>query len=184
MNMESIYSKTKGTEMAGLVNRIMQAEVNGTMMYEALAMLADDQGIPEAADAFRKAAREEAVHAGFYALMNGKYPQDFWRLVKAVQKAEANGEAQVNAIAAQFRAAGLEDAAQTAEIFAKQEGGHGVAPAQILEKYAPKIDEATHMLIYVCPVCGYEYAGDITQEPDDYVCPLCGVPKAKFTKKA
>ena len=172
MNMESIYSKTKGTEMAGLVNRIMQAEVNGTMMYEALAMLADDQGIPEAADAFRKAAREEAVHAGFYALMNGKYPQDFWRLVKAVQKAEANGEAQVNAIAAQFRAAGLEDAAQTAEIF------------QILEKYAPKIDEATHMLIYVCPVCGYEYAGDITQEPDDYVCPLCGVPKAKFTKKA
>jgi len=184
MDMEKIYGTTKGTELEGIVREIMQAEANGTMMYEALAMLADAQNLGEAAEAFRKAAREEAVHAGFYALMNGKYPKDFWHLLDAVQKAEANGEAQVNAIAAKFRAAGLEDAAKTAEVFAKQEGGHGVALAKIIEKYAPKVDEAVGTLIYVCPVCGYEYVGDITQEPDDFVCPLCGVPKAKFTKKA
>ena len=184
MDMEKIYNTTKGTELEGIVNRIIQAEVNGTMMYEALAMLADAQNLGEAAETFRKAAREEAVNAGFYALMNGKYPKDFWHLLDAVQKAEANGEAQVNAIAAKFRAAGLEDAALTAERFAKQEGGHGVALAKIIEKYAPKVDEAASTLIYVCPVCGYEYVGDITREPDDFVCPLCGVPKAKFTKKA
>lgn len=36
---------------------------------------------------------------------------------------------------------------------------------------------------YVCPVCGYVYEGDITQEPDDYVCPLCGVPRDQFVKQ-
>ena len=184
MDMENIYGKTKGTSLEGAVQQIMQAEANGTMMYEALALLADAQGIGEAAEAFRKAAREEAVHAGFYALMNGKYPKDFWHLLVAVQKAEENGEGQVNALAAKFREAGLEDAAKTAEVFAKQEGGHGKVLAAILEKYAPKVDEAAGTLVYVCPVCGYEYVGDITKEPDDFVCPLCGVPKSKFTKKA
>ena len=184
MDIENISGTTKGTAPEATVKQIMQAEANGTMMYEALAMLADAQDLGEAAEAFRKAAREEAVHAGFYALMNGAYPKDFWHLLDAVQKAEANGETQVNAIAQKVREAGLEDAAKTAEVFAKQEGGHGVALAKIIEKYAPKVDEAAGTLIYICPVCGYEYIGDINAEPDDYVCPLCGVPKAKFTKKA
>lgn len=34
---------------------------------------------------------------------------------------------------------------------------------------------------YVCDVCGYEYEGDLTQEPADYVCPICGVDKSHFT---
>ena len=35
---------------------------------------------------------------------------------------------------------------------------------------------------YVCTVCGYEYEGDLTKEPDDYVCPLCGEGKDVFEK--
>ena len=184
MDMENIYGKTKGTALEGAIQQIMQAEANGTMMYEALAMLADARGLDDAAEAFRKAAHEEAVHAGFYALLNGKYPKEFWHLLEAVRKAEVNGEGQVNALAAKVREAGLEDAAKTMEVFAGQEGSHGKALAAIFEKYMPKLDEAAGTIIYVCPVCGYEYVGDITQEPDDYVWPLCGVPKAKFTKKA
>jgi len=34
---------------------------------------------------------------------------------------------------------------------------------------------------YVCDVCGYEYEGDLMQEPEDYVCPICGVDKSQFT---
>ena len=34
--------------------------------------------------------------------------------------------------------------------------------------------------VYRCPVCGYEYVGDLESEPDDYVCPLCGQPKKAF----
>ena len=37
--------------------------------------------------------------------------------------------------------------------------------------------------IYVCPVCGYEYEGDINSEPDDWTCPLCGQPKSVFKAK-
>ena len=36
---------------------------------------------------------------------------------------------------------------------------------------------------YVCPVCGYEYVGDINDEDDSYVCPLCGQPKSAFVLK-
>jgi len=37
--------------------------------------------------------------------------------------------------------------------------------------------------VYVCSVCGYEYHGDITKEPDGFVCPVCGYPKQVFVKK-
>ena len=38
---------------------------------------------------------------------------------------------------------------------------------------------------YTCPVCKYEYDGDIPFEelPDDWVCPICGAPKKIFEKK-
>lgn len=37
--------------------------------------------------------------------------------------------------------------------------------------------------IWVCPVCGYTYRGDLTKEPDSWTCPICGVPKSRFTKQ-
>ena len=122
----SLNGITKGTEFEDMMKRLMQAEANGVMMYYALAQLA----------------------------LNGKYPSDFWGLVRAVQKAEENGEAQVKAIADKVRAAGFDEAADQMEIFARQEGGHGVRLQAMLDKYQPKAADTTGKKVYVCPVCG------------------------------
>lgn len=71
----SIYGQTKGTELEKIFKTFMQAEANGTMMYYALARLAKEQGYDDVASELIESANQEAVHAGFYAVMNGKYPQ-------------------------------------------------------------------------------------------------------------
>lgn len=180
----SIYALTKGTELEQMVKSITAAEANGTMMYYALARLAKEQGLDEVAEKFIEAANQEANHAGFYAILNGKYPQDFWKLVETVKNAEYAGEAQVAAMAQKVRAAGFAEAADEMEIFAKQEWHHGEVLEEILKKYAPKkVESAAPKKIYVCPVCGYEYEGEISDEPDDWTCPLCGQPKKVFKAK-
>ena len=158
--MMSLNGITKGTEFESMMKSLMQAEANGVMMYYALAQLAREQGLDDVAEGFVAAANEEAVHAGFYAVLNGKYPSDFWGLVRTVQKAEANGEAQVKAIADKVRAAGFAEAADQMDVFARQEGGHGVRLQAMLDKYQPKKEDTTGKKVYVCPVCGYEYVGD------------------------
>jgi len=54
------------------------------------------------------------------------------------------------------------------------------APTYIEEKKEEEKKE-----IYVCPICKYEYTGDIPFEdlPDDWVCPICLQPKSEFRKK-
>lgn len=37
--------------------------------------------------------------------------------------------------------------------------------------------------IWVCTICGYEYHGDLTKEPDDWTCPVCGAGKDSFELK-
>lgn len=182
--MESLHGLTKGTELESMMKSIMQAEANGTMMYYALARLAKEQGLDEVAEKLIDSANQEAVHAGFYAVLNGKYPQDFWKLLETVKNAEINGEKQVHEMAAKVREAGFAAAADEMEIFAKHEGHHGVVIDEILKKYKPaeKVS-ASNQKIYVCPICGYEYIGDINSETDDWTCPLCGQPKSAFKEK-
>lgn len=182
--MESLHGLTKGTDLEQMIETIAQAEANGVMMYYALARLAEEQGMEDAAKDFIEAANQEAVHAGFYATLNGKYPKEFWALVQAVQKAEEKGEAQVREMAEKVRAAGFAAAADQMEIFAKQEGHHGVLMAEMLKRHADKISEEPEATkVYVCPICGYEYKGDLDAESDDWVCPLCGQPKSAFKLK-
>lgn len=57
----------------------------------------------------------------------------------------------------------------------------GKAPKNAPTYQAPEAEK--EKVVYVCPICGYEYQGDITREPDDYTCPICGVSKDKFTLK-
>ena len=182
--MESLHGLTKGTELESMVKSAMLAEANGTMMYYALSRLAKEQGLDEVAKTFIESANQEAVHAGFYATLNGKYPQDFWKLAETVMKAEYAGYDQVKAMAEKVRAAGFNTAADEMEIFAKQEQHHGKVLEEILKKYKPaetKTDAPKKM--YVCPVCGFEYEGDINSEPEDWTCPLCGQPKNVFKEK-
>lgn len=131
----SIYGQAKGTKLEAMMKKMAQAEANGTMMYYALARLAKEQGYDDLVPLFLEAAGQEAVHAGFYAVLGGQYPQDFWGLVKGLQKAETKGEAQVKAMADSVRAAGFAEAADEMELFAKQEGHHGVLMGEILARY-------------------------------------------------
>ena len=88
----SIYGQTKGTPLEQLSEMMAKAEANGTMMYYALARLAKEQGLTDVSKTFIEAANQEAVHAGFYATLNAKVPQDFWMLVRGVMAAEYAGE--------------------------------------------------------------------------------------------
>ncbi|MBR2518795.1 MAG: rubrerythrin [Selenomonadaceae bacterium] len=175
---KSLHGLTKGTELEPMMAALAQGEANGVMMYYALARLAKEQGLDDAAETFIEAANQEAVHAGFYAVLNGKYPKDFWALVAGVKCAEIKGEASVKALADKVRAAGLTAAADEMEIFAKQEGHHGVILGEILDKYAPK-NPTPAQKTFVCKVCGYEHVGDAPPEK----CPLCGQPSTAFTEK-
>lgn len=181
--MSSLHGLTKGTELEPMIKEVMKAEANGTMMYYALARLAHEQGMEDVAQTFIESANQEAVHAGFYATLNGKYPKDFWTLAETVMNAEYSGEKTVNEMAKKVRAAGFNEAADEMEIFAKQEGHHGEVIKQILEKYKPQKPDTAGQKVYVCPICGYEYVGDINAEPDDWTCPLCGQPKSVFKEK-
>ena len=31
-----------------------------------------------------------------------------------------------------------------------------------------------------CTICGYEYEGELKDEPENFTCPLCGMPKESF----
>lgn len=179
----SLYENTKGTQFEQISAMLAQGEANGTMMYYALARLAKEQGLDDVADTFIEAANQEAVHAGFYATLIGKYPQDFWMMVRGLMAAETSGEVTIKGMADKFRAAGLGEAADEMEIFAKQEGHHGVILKQILEKYKPELLNVEGKAIYVCGCCGYEYIGDLDNEPESYVCPVCGQPKKVFKLK-
>lgn len=55
------------------------------------------------------------------------------------------------------------------------------APTYIEEKK----EEQTAKVTYVCPICGYEYTGEVPFEelPEDWVCPICLQPKSEFRKK-
>ena len=183
MGNSSLHGLTKGTPIETLTTMLAQGEAKGTMMYYALARLAREQGLDDVAEKLTEAADQEANHAGFYAVLSGLYPKDFWAMMNGLQKAEAAGEASVMKMATRFREAGLDEAAAEMEVFAAQEGHHGALLQEILDKYGKNAD-TTGKKVYVCAVCGYEHVGDLDTEPEDFVCPVCGQPKKVFKEKA
>ena len=180
----SLHGLTKGTPLEPISEMMAKAEANGTMMYYALARLAKEQGLTDVSKTFIEAANQEAVHAGFYATLNTKVPQDFWMLVRGVMAAEYRGDTTVKEMADKYRAAGLTEAADEMEIFAKQEGHHGEMLEALLKKYKPETLDVAGKKVYVCGCCGYEYIGDLDAEPEDFVCPICGMQKKVFKLKA
>lgn len=117
-----IYGITKGTDFEKLCDGAAKAEAAGVMTYYALARMAKEQGYPdEVSETFINMANQEAVHAGFYATLNGKYDADIWKIAESFAKA--------------FRAAGFDEAADEMEVFAKQEGHHGATLRAMIEKY-------------------------------------------------
>ena len=182
MENESLNGLAKGTSLENLVGMLALCEARGTMMYQTLARLALEQGLPDVAERFTEAASQEARHAGFFAELKGTYPQDFWGLVRGLQKAEAAGENALKQLAERFRAEGLGAAAAELEVFAAQEAHHGVMLQELLDQYGQNAENAGQK-VYVCAVCGFEYTGDLDAEADDYVCPVCGMAKKAFRLK-
>ena len=179
MKMESLHGLTKGTELEPFMAAMAQGEANGAMMYYALARLAKEQGLDDVAATFIESANQEAIHAGFYATLNGKVPKDFWQFVAGVGKAEYKGKDSVKALADKVRAAGLDKAADEMEIFAEQEWHHGVVIDEMLKKYAPEYLNSGGKK-WVCNICGYEHTGDAPPE----TCPVCGQPASVFKEKS
>ncbi len=131
-----IYGITKGTDFEKLCDGAAKAEAAGVMFYYALARMAKEQGYPEeVSETFIHMANQEAVHAGFYATLNGKYSEDIWKLAEKFAAGEENGERQVKEFAKAFRAAGMDEAADEMEIFAEQEGQHGAKLRAMIAKY-------------------------------------------------
>ena len=60
---------------------------------------------------------------------------DIWQLAEAFAAGEEKGEEQVRQFAQAFRTAGLNEAADEMEVFAKQEGHHGATLRAMVEKY-------------------------------------------------
>ena len=86
-----IYGLTKGTDFEKLCDGAAKAEAAGVMTYYALARMAKEQGYPEeVSETFIEMANQEAVHAGFYATLNGKYNADIWQI--AENKGRGTGE--------------------------------------------------------------------------------------------
>lgn len=179
----SLHEVTKGTNFEKIVESMALGESHGVMMYYSLARLAKEQGYEDVATCLLESANQEAIHAGFYATLNGKYPKDFWGMLRGLMSAETNGETTIMKLADKFRAAGMIEAANEMEVFAKQEGHHGKVLKQILEKYHPELLKESDKKIYVCGCCGYEYVGNLDEEAEDFVCPLCGKPKRVFRPK-
>lgn len=184
--MNNIYAKTKGTPLEKTISQLAAGEAMGGAMYYALAKFAKENlGLEDAAKELVELGNQETNHGAFYASLNGKYPHDeqtFWHMLKGLSKAESKGEGSVNALAEKLSEMGLSEAAGQVKVFASQEKHHGEALQAIIEKYAPKQDEAKKP-VYVCKVCGFEYEGDLSKEPEGYLCPVCGMPKAVFELK-
>ncbi len=181
----SVYGQTKGTALEKNIAQLAAGEAMGSAMYYALAKIAKEQfGLEDVAKEFIELGNQETNHGAFYASLNGRYPfeeKDFWQMVKGLSKAEFKGEDNVNQLAQKLDDLGLKEAADTVREFAIQEKHHGEVTKSIIDKYAPKNEEDnTQKSVYVCAVCGFEYEGDITKEPEDYKCPVCQMPKTAF----
>ena len=93
------------------------------------------------------------------------------------------GEISINKLADALLAKGLSKAADSIEYFALQEKHHGIKTEDIYNKYAPKAEVSKPEKIYVCSVCGFEYDGELDNEPDDYKCPICDCAKGVFKQQ-
>lgn len=179
------FGKTKGTSIEKQIAQLSAGEAVGGAMYYALAKVAKEQlGLDDVAKEFIELGNQETNHGAFYAMLNGRYPADeksFWNLVRGLSKAEFKGEVSVNLLADKLEQLGVgEDAVAQVREFALQEKHHGERTKAILDKYAGAEVNNEGQKVYSCSVCGFEYVGDLDNEPDDYKCPVCNMPKAVF----
>lgn len=177
------HQKLKGTSLEKIIQGQAQAELAGAGMYFTLARTAQTQGLSEVSAQFMELARQHGQQASFYFTLVGRYPfeeKEFWQFIKGLSKAEEGGERAIIGLSQKLEEAGFADVAQVVKTFAQEHKYHAQVTHQLVEKYAPQEVKQNHQKRYVCSVCGYEYEGDLDQEPADFICPVCGMPKSVF----
>jgi len=135
----SIYGKTKGTAMEQIVDQMAKGESDGAMIYQFLARMAREQGLPEVAKKFYNIAMQESIHSGFFSALNGKFEQNFWPFVAQIQKLEASADEKMPEMIEGLRKLGIPEAADELEIFMGQETNHGKILAELLAEHAPEL---------------------------------------------
>ena len=120
----SIYAKTKGTELEKTIAQLAAGEAAGGGLYYALARIARGYGLDDVAETFIEIGNQETNHSGFYATLNGKYPNDkeaFWKLVAGLSKAEFKGDTNLNDLARKLSNMGIPEAAEEVRLFDPRE---------------------------------------------------------------
>jgi rubrerythrin len=131
----SLLGITKGTEIEEDVARLAELERQGAGMYQALALLAKEQGQNDLAKGLVALAADEARHAGLYTVLNGDAQPNVFAVLRYAAEAEINSEKKLNAFAKRIRDLGLENAAKEVETAAIEEGQHGVILKELIKRY-------------------------------------------------
>lgn len=151
-----------------------ESQANRT--YLAFAKAAEKEGFVQVAKLFRAAAEAETVHALSHLRVLGKVKSTAENLNEAV-----NGETyEFTKMYPEFietaKAEGNKAALASFDYANKVEQVH----ADLYKKAAESVNAKSDLPaadIYVCPVCGDTFMGEV---PDR--CPVCGAPKASFKK--
>lgn len=182
----SLYKQLKGTPLEKTIQGQAQAELAGAGMYFTLARTARAHGLADVAEQFMELAKQHGEQASFYFTLIGRYPfeaKEWWPFIKGLSKAEEGGERAVLGLAQKLEEAGFAEAAQTVKTFAAQHKYHAEVTHALVEKHALQDVQHNDKKKYVCSICGYEYEGELDQEPADFICPVCGMPKQVFNEK-
>jgi rubrerythrin len=113
-----------------------EGECSEVGMYLAMARVADREGYPEVAEAFKRYAFEEADHASRFAELLGEVLTDSTeKNLKMRADAEAGACEGKFSLAKQAKALGLDAIHDTVHEMAKDEARHGAGFKGLLKRY-------------------------------------------------
>lgn len=151
-----------------------ESQANRT--YLAFAKVAEKEGFPQVAKLFKAAAEAETIHALNHLRVMGKAKTTAENLNAAVSGETYEFTKMYPEFIEEAKKEGNKAALQSFDNANKVEQVHADLYKKALESVNTKKD-MVKADIYVCPICGDTFVGDI---PDK--CPVCGAPKASFKK--
>ncbi len=121
--------------MEGLKNNFM-GECTEVGMYLAMSRMADREGYPEVAEAYKRIAWEEAEHASKFAELIGEVVEENTEANLRARVAAENGACKgKKEIATKAKELGYDAIHDTVHEMCKDEARHGMAFAGLLKRY-------------------------------------------------
>jgi rubrerythrin len=153
-----------------------ESQANRT--YLAFAKAAEKEGLPQIAKLFRAAAEAETVHALNHLEVLGKVKSTAENLEAAVSGETYEFKTMYPQMIETAKAEGNKAALRSFDYANKVEQIHANLYKNAIDAAKDKRDLPVAD-IYVCPLCGNTFEGNI---PD--MCPICATAKTKFVKIA